>query len=150
MHLLPKLLRMFKLMEEHYNGRVWWSLRFLTKERKVQLLGGRSVVNEYSLGATDITQPLTLAMKFSTPSGEDTSMEIEEITVNSYSNEARGTRGAAREVSPARSPTPRERGRNAGHRAGEDPESHVARRFTPKERRPAQGLGALGGARLRP
>ena len=67
-----------------------------------------------------------------------------------YSNEARGTRGAAREVSPARSPTPRERGRNAGHRAGEDPESHVARRSAPKERRPAQGLGALGGARLRP
>lgn len=77
-------------LAEHYNSRVWYGIRVIPALRKVQLLGGASVIGEYYVKDVDLTQPLTLAMKFSTPSGENTSMEIEEITVNTYSNEARG------------------------------------------------------------
>ena len=75
---------------EHYNSRIWYGIRVIPSLRLVQLLGGVNVINEYYLKDIDVDQPMNLLMKFSTPSGENTSMEVEEITVHSYSNEARG------------------------------------------------------------
>ena len=72
---------------EYYTSRIVYGIRIFPATRVVHILGGVSVINEFTLESLDISQPLALAMNFSTPSGENTSMEIEEITVNSYSNE---------------------------------------------------------------
>ncbi|WP_334029695.1 PKD domain-containing protein [Alteromonas sp. P256] len=74
---------------EYYTSRIVYGIRIFPATRVVHVLGGVSVINEFTLENLDISQPLALAMNFSTPSGENTSMEVEEITVNSYSNAAR-------------------------------------------------------------